>query len=956
MNSHRFLNQFFLALFSALLFGPAAGAAEPLPEQLTEDSLLDLLEGELRQNVESDGRFTPLPHAVKGGTIVPNQAPLFSVYRQLALPVHAEGKTSFFLRSSDGFRVLFGGRIVGQNTAGECVITDLDGRQAAIMEGDNLRPITLPGDFRLNRACFVDGRWVYMTHSGIFTAPGGTAWPESEHLPSCALVTTPSELAVVGLTRNQDSSSPGASVFVGVGKDSDWGHRFYANVPLVRVSGLVRHNDGHLIVVGDKLVSLRQDMKPAPTEAQLMAAHQAAENEDMAGLEKAMTELTLFPAQALSGLVSLLQQKQYDPPFGEKVEATLQNIQQMIESLREASASAGKDGSSRQLKQVLDRYLEQTKKTLEECRQVSGGPEEMSLRGLANLIWQGFQLYEGRWIEGAQVIWQESLAEALVMARHRDPATRSVRYAIFRLTTEGHLQPIIDLGNDWPFGRPSVLKDKAGRLWVLARGGGLARIEDDRFEWVDQSVRMRGMGRILGCDGSGRFILEQDFTHYPDGGHISWLYNMNAPTEKQIPYWWYPSAIRAAADDLGRLWFISYDHIPASRWTGLQPSLRSTTQPAQRKWQLAPGTPPIEDLSGRPGTPHQVGSRITLYCLDNGDTLHRYFSLPADNASQLRAGVGGAVLLQTRNQALLLSDDVVYGAKDLSQLVQQYFDVVLAASPKTAGQPPRGLDSYDMDLLRGYLSWFRAGDIVWLAPYGQLEAYKGGSPLSIQTRLTLLKGPTGQCMPIGPLARGEKMLVFAASISTPFRAVAAQWIVQTGEGIHFEPTQQPTGDPPAARSDPFAQVSPLPLVDYESDCLYLTDANFNLHRLSGPDRVEAWGQQGDPLLSLGDGRVLVRAHTRGMLTYRLVSAQSAIDVPITFLKPLKPILLEKDSSMLCLTPEGLAWIGPDDKGQYELRRNLPIEIPGYAVQLIGRSRDRIYLMPRNGPLVAVPVQ
>ncbi len=954
MNAHRFLKSILLALSIGLGTGPSVRAAEPSLDLLTEDSLFDLLEGELKQNVESERRFIPLPHAVQGGTMLPDGVPVFTIYRNPSRALRAGGRRGLFLRSSKGLRILFDAHIVGQSAAGQCFAIGVNGYEAAVLDGDDLRRIDLPRTITLNRARFVDGRWIYMTWAGVFTDLNGTAWPESEHLPSCTLVTGSTELAVVGLINERDSTSPAKSLFVGIGKDPNWTHQVYANVPLASVSGLVRHKDGHLIVVGGKLVSLRQDLKPAPTEAQLMAAHKAAENADMAGFESTVTELTLFPAQTLSGLVSLLQQKPYERSYGEKVEEALEGIQRTVESLRRPDAMAVTDGSFRQLEQVLDRYLHETKQTLDECRRV--GSEGMSLRVLADLIGRGFQRYEDRWIQGAEVIWQDSLAEALIMARHRDPVARSVRYAIFRLNSEGHLQFIFDLGGDWPFGRPSVLKDKAGRLWCLARGGGLARIEDDRFEWVDQSVRMRGMARLLGCDGSGRFILVQDSPQYPDGGHICWLYNMKAPTDKPNPYWWYPSAERAAMDDIGRLWFLSRDDIPPNRWGEIPQALPLASQPTQRKWQLAPGTPPIPELSESPGVSRYAGRRITLYCLDHGDRLYRYFSLPTESAGYLKAGAGGSVLVQTRNQALLVSNDVIYGAKDLGALVQQHFNAILAASPKNAGQPPREQEPADLNTLREYFSWFRAGDVVWIAPYGQLEAYERGTPLSIQTRLTLLDGRMGQPIPIGPLVNGDKKLIFAGDAVRPLRPGTTRWIIQAAEGISFEPTQQPLTDPPAAHSYPLHQVSPIPVVDYESNCLFVTDASGSLCRLSGPDRVEAWGRQGEPVLSVGDNRVLVRAYTGGMSICRLVSAESLVDVPITFLKPLKPILIDKDASILCLTPEGLSWIGPDDKGKYALRGNLPVEMPGSAVRLIGRSRDRVYVMPRSGPLVAVPVQ
>jgi hypothetical protein len=95
------------------------------------------------------------------------------------------------------------------------------------------------------------------------------------------------------------------------------------------------------------------------------------------------------------------------------------------------------------------------------------------------------------------------------------------------------------------------------------------------------------------------------------------------------------------------------------------------------------------------------------------------------------------------------------------------------------------------------------------------------------------------------------------------------------------------------------------------------------------------------------------------LGIRVCSATKRRDVPITFTKSLEPAVFLEDGRLLCLHPEGLAWLEPDEAQGYVLGETLRVPHGLTPLRYVGAVGESIVITASTPGLetclVSIPV-
>jgi hypothetical protein len=961
----------------------APGAADPVT-----DELLQAVAQEITLAFASKKRFTPLPPALDQAYFSSVDVPFFTLsgsggqtdqpaldrlLAQLAIPW-------------EGFRLVGAGRIIGRGPTGEWVVACSGGSEGTIIGQGTSRKIILPPQCRLALACFVNDNWVYLTSKGLITDGAAAPWPDSARFADSSLIVSDdSELVAIRMLSTEQSPNRTPSLLVGMGNESNWRTQLYENIPLGNLTGVIRCKDGGLVAIGSKIARLRKNFKAIPSESELDAVFQAAKAGDYDTLVKLAADVTLYPGTSLRGLETVLRELGGQKPYGKELEGIIRETERRLLALQQRAAQPDEEELADKLKPVLEEYLEQTRNTLAECQKAGSGPLPVSYQRLGHLFAMGYQYYEGFWIYQPCVMLQEDLSEAIIQARLYDVETDRVLSTLFRIDETGRLHLLYmpesvktafgaeesaDSSQPAPPPRPAsiessnLVRDQAGQLLVKIHDQGLARLDGGKLTWLDQSPQMKCVGRLEGCDRNGRLYFGMTDVSSDGGtaGRRWWVYQAGGEPEKNVPVTDYPCEPSPVMDDLGRVWFVSPPARQQGTSAGAGPVNLALAQARPHHLRFASEADPA-GLFGDSG-PRGSGQESVLYCLDTNNTLHRYLSLPyhyGGSQCQLLAGSGGSMMLFVPQRTLLISDDIIYKGADLHDLAKRYFDQLLAASPTKAASSlaagPMGLRPKGE---RGSTAWLRCGDILWIASSGRVEAYRQGQPLSIDTRLKLLTAGMEQPCVLGPLGSAEKKSV----LISPFRFNLSRcvWAVQGPKGINLEPIR-----PSASTQDQFLQSEQCNalLVDHDGGWIYgFTPGSYGrdaLWRTSGPGIIERLSGEGNPVMLLGKHGLLLRCSGSGRPPYQIWNQESTSDLMIAYMKPLAPVHLEKDDSILCLTPEGLAWIAPDEKGVFRITRSISVLIPGSLATFIGRTPKAVYLQNHYAAaggtrLLVIPVE
>jgi len=828
--------------------------------------------------------------------------------RLAGLPGQSDEPIEKALIRADDFYLLKNARVAGWGDNGQFVITSSDLTQAAVVGPAGIRriklppPATQPGlqqpgpvapalarPTRLTSAFFVEGRWLYLTSQGLITDESTTPIEGTADFARDGRGQV-LDGALVLMSQPTSGRIPG-ELRLAILSDGKWERYDFHNLP-GHVQCVVRLRDGGLLGVGLRIRRLAEDMKSAPTESELTAALDAARKQDTVSLNSHLSALTAYSSMQLHGLATRLQEIAGRLPTAE------------------------------------DR--------------TTSGPA-ISTRTLGQLIGQGYQYYDGLWLNRALVIHQSSLREALLVAAVADPLTGAEEQSLLRVDDQGRLHKLATLDEQMYGGWLSNIVDTQGLPLVLVPGLGLGRLKGGQLEWLDRSNRMRSMTSLQGADSAGRIYLHHQVrSGLGLGSGSNWVFRPDgqarpAASVEVLQFSAGPGTFegmggRAVVDDRGRLW------VSAPRQAGGAPTaslpgaklrplkIETPSDPWKREWS-SPAMAPA------------------LYCREIDGQLYRTADGPGARVAGMFAGRGGALFLDLDHVAMVVQDDAAFLAGNLHQLAQEKFGRLLAAAPERTS-------SSLAEQAFTTIQCVAVGRILWVKDRTGIEAYADGKPLSILNRLKLLNPVAAESKLWGPLPGpdGPRMLI-------PPRPPGDNWIwaTQKPDGIALDSAQ-----PPADLQAVVKTLAGQPVLDYRGGRVYLPAFTGSIVEMSGPQGFRVFENAGWPVLTVGD-KLLVRGSggplfTPGSGGFRLFDPANPSrlqDIKIDYAKPLTPVLAEEDGTLLCTTAEGLVWIRPDDQDRYRPTRSIELDLPGPVSRYLGRSPNTLYVATEMGTIACV---
>lgn len=926
---------------------------------LIDDAKLDrLLRQEIDAALDSPRRFEALPRNIASVFASPRHEPCFTIKST------APNRRASFAGTLDrcgpegvGFRLLWGSWMIGSDPEGGLAIVSGDRESVAIIRRDEQRVIDLPKGTDIYQACWVRGQWVFSTSLG-FIAEGQRAFPENPPMSRMRAVTDGQRLMAYRSRHEREDGSGGTLwIRLDVLEDGRWTAKEFRGVPLRQVRGFIRRQDGTWLAIGNKILALRQDLAAAPTNKELQAAIALAEQAKWDELVGQLPRLTTYTPESLRPLVTVLREL---PDHTDGPRRLGEVFDRVLMSAAEWRGTAHSDLASHpRLNDVLTTYESATRKAIADLNGATGHAVHRSPHLIARMLSDGYQFYNDTWITVQYVVHQESPGGALLRCSYFDErCAAGTRQGFFRLGDDGRLQRFgsPSLLPAWSCGRPTIVRGRDRHLLAFSKGSGLAQLEDDRLVWLEQSPRMKSMDRLIGQDRSGRLYFERSANRHErlDAGTARqlWVVDLRKPVEdpEAVPMW--PVHGRPVVDPQGRLWLLAKPpragQISEPRPAGLPLLDREDVV-------LSSET----KLSTRESAAHRYGHGhdSRLCCLAKGKLL-RYRTNEPVRGNSLIKGVNGGFWL-TRGSGkppiVMVTENALYGGEDLHDLAQKHFDVTLRHAPEEVLP-----DAYPAVIRTRFRDdravVLRTGTLLWVPHRNKVEVYKDGEALLVGKRLALLGGNPKSSYMLGPVRFGPAPSVLVLTGGPRLRY--AFWVTPTEEGIAVAKAGLPPCEWPnqGMLSDP-GRFTGLPLLD-PAGRAYFHHGCGRVWLSAAPGDFSPLPDAGAPaLLQPGRGGFLAWRWERVRQGYRFVMDDRRVDIAALYVKPFEPVHFEDDGRLLCLAPDGLAWLRLDAQRQASVNARRIICPHLTLIEYLGQSDEHLFMMAAQGSrryAVAVP--
>lgn len=667
------------------------------------------------------------------------------------------------------------------------------------------------------------------------------------------------------------------------------------------IRGLLQDPDGRFLVLGNKLAWLNR----IPREKEFLEFLDAVESGGGAKRQKLLEKLTSHNREALNGFVGLLQESKDHWGQYHKIGPALSNTCKMMERLFQDLPVA-----SDRKNEILKKFQQAAGAVMEELKEEAGPDVDFSPSRLAELIRSGYQYMDGQWVRLREVLFQDSLHQALVRMDYHVGSHQDYRTGLYLLTGKGQLKPLFQGHRNDLRHKGNVIRDNKGRLLFLLPKFGLARWDGQQFEWVADNHTIRSMDNMEGCDFKGRIYfskygggrgpdtisalrMNRVFYAFQEGGQEE-----NWRSSEKIPFPIQYSSSRGepvVLDDKGELWFVS----------------GAMTEPHIRNlWEGC------EANEKAPQNKKSSHSRF-LYHLDLKNRVCTIFPNVGSGECTLHAGKGGAVLASFKKNAVLVHQDKVYTAKDLHELAVNHFPVLLECSKNR------------------HPKWLRIQDLLWVYDNNRVEVYRDGVSLDINRRLVLKTGMIQHAQLVGPFRTPdhEPMLGLAVQSQDAYRSQSGNLVLAIHKPDQILLTQ--------TQFKPY-QISFHPLVaDVSANRLFYSDQHGNLVELKDfEEEIHHKGLWKPHVFCPKTGALLCGSQPKVLLTPDGPSTLS-----LTQRRHLCPVQFENNGSLLCITPHGKAWLTPD--GQ-ELINWENVSLDALPSRYIGSRQGKVFVINYKG--------
>jgi hypothetical protein len=973
---HAKLNLFWLGAVAWLLLTGTLPAEPARDGILDEKTLYDLLVRDIAATLGQEGGMALLPRSIQNVVIGPGGEPCFVVpvvdsYR----PLEMKPTVDRIKRHEPGFRILWEASVLGRDgdrsmlvTVGErSSLREPETKENAIViDRDGTSTVRLPAVATAVQSIRTGNGWAFLTDSGIIPPGEKAALPGSEVFGrgvSARMFSSGTDgLVVFATARPLDGSH---ECLVGLWEGNKWSVEKFPLSPQHFSRTVVRRTDGRFLEIGHRIVELDPRRPLKPTEADLQSAVDAARAGDWRAFLEKLERVTSYPPQDLAGLMTLIAAI---PENGEKFRGLRGQFDQMRQTLAALTVPGGLEpAEAARVAEVLSTASQRLEKAIAAGMHVEPPPPAQSRATALQQLRSGMQRYRGQWIRVNDVLHQDSIDSALLAISTLDEKDGSLCHAVVKMTPDGSLQPFSKLSGDWRQNK-RWQSDAAGNVYGVIPGKGLARIRNGTLELIDTSNRLKGRMEVLGIDRRGRVYLQED--HPRLGGanwptnYLHWVYSdpaakaANDPKDEPPRVTTWPIVGQPAVDADGSIWFFRRPE-PRARGPESAPATpradHAGTTTTVTLEDDSPAAMPRGPVSGIPGMGHLCRLHAPTAVTEFSDLrISNIYGLAAGRSAAWIAGSQGS----PPGELMFVDGKRVRRASDMHAMARQHFQGLLEAAPSSirpgawCGMPTHQTAPSAPEILR-------TGDLLWVNDGGQVEVYAEGRPLSIRDRLTLLVGKIEHPRLIGPFDRGDgrkSVLVLTA----PQMIDKIAWITPTDDGLTIELSETPPREWQGGSLSSSGSFTGLPLVADDASWLVVNNGFGRVWKIPGPKQFIPMPDAGVPILAVpkSDAFLAWRAD-RVRPGIRLCSGAKRRDVPITFTKSLDPVLFLDDGRLLCLDPEGLAWLKPDERQGYVLGETLRLPHGLTSLRYVGAVGESLVITASlpglETCLVSIPV-
>jgi hypothetical protein len=908
-----------------------AFAASPDDGRLDDDVLHGLLVTELSAALDGSRPLVPLPPNVVDIVVGPANEPCFvvpAVAHERLIAGRDEARpgpdwtataVARAARHEPGFRILWESKVLGRDGDRSLLAAAGDRSKVAVITRDSSSTLAVPSATVVHGAIRAGDRWVFLTDRGLLADNEPTVWSGSEvfsrNVPARLIPCGPNGL--VALAPAAPYAPNGSQPLqIGVFDGAAWSIQTFPAPAMARRT-VVRLADGRWLAIGRHIVELSTERPERPSEEALQAVVAAARSDDLPAFLTKVEQLASYPTDTLGGLAKLLETL---PDKGAPLRAVQGRLEQMRRELADIPAQDGLDHA--QQERVAAALAECSHTLRKGSAEIAAAAPELLFRSpaaAARYLLSGMQRYRGRWIEVIDVLRQDTVDSALLAIATIDETDGTRKTAVARVESDGSLQWRHDLPDDWARAvqrTVSWVPDPRGGVCGIVPGRGLARLGEQGLEWIGTADRLKGQMQAIGVDAQGRVYLRED-PRSPiaaEGGGTStlWVFTPNVEdiAPPAVAIW--PIAGEPAADADGSVWFQQ----PAPERAGVAGTtlLSDTSGITATITNLSDGRPAAPDRAGEPG-----GFRLLR--LDSPTSVTEYVAPELARCSLHMAGNSAAILERQRgsDQAgiVVIDGTAVRSGADIHALAMTSFDAMLAAAPSTA--LPGAWCGVPTTASRGpHSQLVRTGELLWVNSSGRIEVYDKGKPLSLNDRLILRTARIQQPRLVGPLhLRDGRTTMFV--LTEPERLSNAAWVTPTDAGLEIAWAEQPPREwLGGILTDP-VRFTGLPLVAGDGASMFACNGFGRVWQILGPKQYVAMPDTGFPILAVpGTDSFLAWRMERVRTGVRACSTTKRRDVAVTFTTRVNPVAFAADGRLLCLRPDGIAWLTPNEQHGYEM--------------------------------------
>ncbi|MBU1043177.1 MAG: hypothetical protein KJ915_02110 [Candidatus Omnitrophica bacterium] len=913
---------------------------------IDELELHDLIGEQIYKDLNEEKRLVPLPCNIARIYTSPEHVPIFvmdkgdNYYR-----ASFDRVLKSFLKLNGQFHLMIDGEVIGWGKEEELVIVGGKMQEGVIVKNNKTKNINIPKGIKYSSAYNMGGQWFFNSSDGLRKEAGEPIISE-EIIRHSSIIPAGEDLIV--LPENQGKIDKDYIIYIINGKEGAINKIENKNFPLSNMQVALHCQDGRWIVIGSKIAFLNEKYDSKPKEEDLNNIIEYAKNKDIDKLVPLLKKVSVYDKKYFRDISQELRKIPSQYIHLERLEHSLISVMHSMQNEDYFNNEINDEDKTRKLNETLNKTTDQIERAINEIDSITGLMSPYSIRRIGDLLSQGYQYFDGRWISGMRVLENQGAAGVYLLLRYIENDTGNSLGGIFHLKNDGHLYEVYSfdksIGN---YGyNIRFMRDEMGRIVLFLPQNGLARIEEGTLVWLDKSLIMKSMEQCIGSDKNGRiYFLRKDY--YNDySKHQNkqfWVYKSNFNEHSQPPIKLLPASNKAVMDSKGRIWFISNSDSFFS--SGIMAGFEKDNFKIIDKKVTWLSPDEKKELDKNELYRESYTKKGNIFCCE-GKNIFQYPIFVDERNTKLIPGKNGSICILSEESSYVIQEENLWKGRDFHELAQKYFELLLRIAPDKC-YVDNASQKKENNKSNMNICLFK--DILWICDNNKVEIYKDSRPLFIQKRIDLSDLPVKVDSPaiLGPIKINstEQMMILANKncIQDIFLAVPDE------SGIKLERLSSPSEAWVTGTLTEPGNIYSLPLIDYTSGCVYFYNNYDRVWKTIDKDTYLRVPYSGRPVLINKEGKLIVERNQRVYKGYRIISdieskSINILDIKDTYVENLNFICEQEDGRILCFGPEGIVWLEEDLEQGYKIVQTKAIN-PVYKLkEFIGSSERKLYFL------------